>query len=87
MPEQSIHFDSGGLRLAGVVRTPAAPAPGERRPAFLVLHGFGSHKGAGNVLGPCAVLESLGYVTLRFDMRGCGESEGVRAARHGTGEG
>lgn len=78
MPEQSIQFTSGGHRLAGVVRIPEAPAPGGRRPAFLVLHGFGSHKGAGNVLGPCAVLNSLGYATLRFDMRGCGDSEGVR---------
>ncbi len=51
---------------------------GERRPAFLVLHGFGSNKGAENVLGPCGALESLGYVTMRFDMRGCGESGGER---------
>ena len=27
---------------------------------------------------PCKMLESLGYITLRFDMRGCGESEGER---------
>ena len=50
MSDQPVHFTAGGLRLAGIVRTPATMAPGERRPAFLVLHGFGSHKGAGNVL-------------------------------------
>jgi uncharacterized protein len=33
---------------------------------------------AGNVLAPCAMLQELGYVTLRFDMPGCGESEGER---------
>jgi len=78
MAEERVTFRSGGFELAGIVRVPDAQPAGERRPAFLVLHGFGSHKGAGNVLGPCGVLESLGYVTLRFDMRGCGESEGRR---------
>jgi pimeloyl-ACP methyl ester carboxylesterase len=76
--EQAVSFTSDGLRLAGVVRIPAGLAPGERRPALIVLHGFGSTKEAENVLGPCAVLESFGYITLRFDMRGCGASEGTR---------
>ena len=52
--------------------------PGERRAAFLVLHGFGSNKTSSNVLQPTKVLNELGYVTLRFDMRGCGDSEGER---------
>jgi hypothetical protein len=46
--------------------------------AAIVLHGFGSNKEAGNVIEPCRIFERLGYVTLRFDMRGCGESEGER---------
>jgi len=41
-----------------------------------VLHGFGSNKNSSNVLQPSKVLNDLGYVTLAFDMRGCGESEG-----------
>ena len=48
----------------------------ERRPAFLVLHGFGSNCESSNVLAPTRVLNQFGYVTLRFDMRGCGKSEG-----------
>jgi pimeloyl-ACP methyl ester carboxylesterase len=76
MLEQHVSFTSKGLTLAGVVRVPDGVAPGERRAAFIVLHGFGSNMGAGNVLKPCALFESLGYVTLRFDMPGCGESEG-----------
>ena len=51
---------------------------GEKRPAFIVLHGFGSTRHAGNVKQPCAMLEKLGYVTMRFDMPGCGDSEGPR---------
>jgi pimeloyl-ACP methyl ester carboxylesterase len=74
--EESVEIASAGLRLAGVVRVPPGLRPRERRAAFLVLHGFGSNKNSQNVLAPCKVLESLGYVTLRFDMRGCGESEG-----------
>jgi uncharacterized protein len=76
MREEKVAIASAGLRLAGVVRIPADRQPGERRPAFLVLHGFGSNKNSQNVLAPCKVLDALGYVTLRFDMRGCGESEG-----------
>jgi pimeloyl-ACP methyl ester carboxylesterase len=76
--EQRVSFPSDGLTLAGVVSMPEGLRPGERRSAFMVLHGFGSHKGAGNVLAPCALLDALGYVTLRFDMRGCGDSEGEK---------
>ncbi len=78
MPEQRVTFESDGLRLAGIVRIPSDVKPGERRPAFLVLHGFGSNKSSHTVTGPCDLLEKLGYITLRFDMRGCGESEGER---------
>src|ERR1700704_969882 len=76
MAEERITFKSKGLTLAGVVRVPAHAR--ERRPAFIVLHGFGSNKSSSNVLEPCAMFEKLGYVTLRFDMPGCGESEGER---------
>ena len=76
--ETRVTFQSDGLQLSGIVRIPEGARPGERLPAFIVLHGFGSNKNAGNVLAPCKMLEALGYATLRFDMRGCGESEGER---------
>jgi len=78
MAEERISFTSNGLKIAGVVRVPADVAPRERRPAFMVLHGFGSNMNSTNVLEPCAMLEKLGYVTLRFDMPGCGASEGPK---------
>jgi pimeloyl-ACP methyl ester carboxylesterase len=78
MAEQRVTFKFEGLTLAGVVRVPGNLAANERRPAFVVLHGFGSNMNAGNVLTPCAMLEEIGYVTLRFDMPGCGESEGEK---------
>jgi len=78
MNEKTLSFTSQGLTLAGVLRWPTGFKAGERRPALVVLHGFGSNKGAENVLGPCAEIEGMGYITLRFDMPGCGDSEGPR---------
>jgi hypothetical protein len=78
MSEQRVTFKYQGLTLAGIVQFPDSVSAAERRPAFIVLHGFGSNKDAGNVRKPCAMLGALGYATLRFDMPGCGESEGER---------
>jgi len=76
MREEVVSFQSAGLRLHGVVSVPEGLRPGERRAAFLVLHGFGSNSASSNCITPARVLNEFGYVTLRFDMRGCGKSEG-----------
>jgi|SRR5688500_9347412 hypothetical protein len=77
--EQRVEWKSkAGLKLAGIVELPSNLKPGERRPAFLVLHGFGSRKEAETMRTVARIFTSLGYVALRFDMRGCGESEGER---------
>ena len=81
MKEQVVSFQSAGLRLHGVIGVPETLRAGERRPAFLVLHGFGSNSESSNVLQPTRVLNEFGYVTLRFDMRGCGDSEGFCVGR------
>ena len=48
--EDQVHFLSDGLNLYGVVQAPSNLNPNERRPAFLVLHGFGGNKeGSGQV--------------------------------------
>jgi alpha-beta hydrolase superfamily lysophospholipase len=76
--EERVHWHSAGLRIAGVVEFPDGVKPGERRAAILVLHGFGSNKDSPMVRTVTRIFTSLGYVALRFDMRGCGESEGER---------
>lgn len=43
---------------------------------MLVLHGFGGNKGRGGSTAVAKLFADWGYVALRFDMRGCGESEG-----------
>ena len=76
--EQRVQFSSDGLKLAGVLHLPDDLKKGERRPAFMVLHGFGSNKDSSVPTAATKLFTSLGYVVLRFDMRGCGDSEGDR---------
>jgi len=76
MDEETVKIPSAGLRLHGVLAAPAGLRQAERRTAFLVLHGFGGNCDSAGVTNPTRVLNELGYVTLRFDMRGCGKSEG-----------
>ncbi len=76
--EERVTFQSDGLPLSGILHRPDEPAAAGRRPAFLVLHGFGSTKASGGVVATTRFLTGLGYVVLRFDMRGCGESQGIR---------
>ncbi len=78
MAEDKVEFTSDGLRLRGVLSVPDDGKAGEHRAAIIVLHGFGSTMNAGNVRQPCDMLDKLGYATLRFDMRGCGDSEGEK---------
>ena len=78
MSDEQVTFTSKGLKLVGNIQLPAGVGRDEKRPAFIVLHGFGSTRQAGNVKQPCAMFEKLGYVTMRFDMPGCGDSEGAR---------
>jgi uncharacterized protein len=74
--EDRISFRSGQLALAGVLETPE-PHADKPLPCVIVLHGFGSNKEATNVRGPVEMLVEWGYAAFRFDMRGCGESEGL----------
>ena len=76
--EEKITFESDGLKLSGVIAIPEGSPPGKKHGAMMFLHGFGSTKDAGGCVETCRMLTGLGYVTLRFDMRGCGESEGEK---------
>ena len=76
--EQAITFTSDGLTLSGIVHTPDDLKPGETRPAICVLHGFGSNKESTSCLWPARTFADWGYITLRFDMRSCGDSDGEK---------
>jgi hypothetical protein len=77
--EERVTFPSDGRSLAGILHTPDDLKPKEKRPAFLVLHGFGTNKDGTSPKEAARILSELGYIVLRFDMRGCGESEGEPA--------
>jgi len=76
--EEQVNFVSDGLKLSGILHLPEGRAAEERRAAFAVLHGFGSNKDGGGGTAMAKMLAGLGYAALRFDFRGCGESEGER---------
>ena len=70
-----VSIPSDGLELAAVLHVPDGAQGG--LPAIVVMHGFGGNKDGETHLIEALMYENLGYVVLRFDMRGCGESGGV----------
>ena len=74
--ERDVTFSSDGLKLTGILNIPDGLEAGEKRPAIIVLHGFGSNKGSPSCIWPAREFAKWGYVTLRFDMRSCGDSDG-----------
>lgn len=75
--QERVHIDSAGLKLSAVLHLPENHQPGQKHPAIIVVHGFGANKDAGNVTVPASLYAQWGYIALRVDMRGCGESEGT----------
>lgn len=75
---KDVSFLSDGLRLKGNLHLPADYQDSMRYPAFIVLHGFIGSKDDSHAELMASLLAEWGYVTLRFDFRGCGQSEGER---------
>ncbi|MGQ9782272.1 MAG: alpha/beta hydrolase [Nitrososphaeria archaeon] len=74
MKELFVSFMSGGERVAGMLHVPEkTPAP-----AIIFCHGFTGHRIESHRLFVIAAREfcKRGFVVLRFDFRGSGESEG-----------
>ncbi len=77
--EEAVAFAVEGQRIMGVLHRPVdAAGP---FPAVVVLHGFTGNKMASfrKFVILARRLARLGVATLRFDYRGCGESEGDAA--------
>jgi uncharacterized protein len=76
MPEETLTFDSSGLRLAGILTRPESAAQAPR--GVILIHGWGGYRiGAHGMLVKMArALAAEGVPALRFDLRGRGDSEG-----------
>jgi hypothetical protein len=73
--EHAISFTSDKVVLKGFLHVPEGAG---KHPGLVLCHGFGgSCRGAGHP-ELAKALEQAGYAALRFDFRGCGQSEGRR---------
>ena len=83
MHQSAVSFQTAGLTFEGVVAQP--DADGGPWPGVVICHPHPLHGGSmhNNVVLALALgLAQEGFVTLRFNFRGVGDSEGV----HGQGE-
>ncbi len=76
--KRAVEFYSEGFKLYGDIYTPDGLAPGEKRAAVLLCHGY---TGVKDLYLPdnAASLNRAGYVAMTFDYKGWGNSEGTRS--------
>ena len=75
MSETPVTFQSDGRQIVGIFHLPERAAP---CPAVLMLHGFtaSKHETRRSFVQTARALARDGIATLRFDFRGCGDSDG-----------
>lgn len=75
MASRVVHFYSDGYKIEADYQVPDGAKPGEKLPALVLCAGFGS---ARDVIVPdyARHFVEAGYITLGFDYRGFGGSEG-----------
>src|ERR1700676_3564067 len=77
MEKRIVKFFSEGVQMEGDLFLPDRVKAGERRPGIVLCHGFTGIRSV--ILGDYAkVFVEAGFVTLTFDYRGFGGSEGAK---------
>ncbi|MCJ8503043.1 alpha/beta hydrolase [Desulfatitalea alkaliphila] len=74
----TIHFKSDGHRLTGTLHLPDVDRP----PVVIGCHGLLADRRSPKQIALANALGRLGIAYLRFDHRGCGDSQGHLAAEH-----
>ena len=74
---ERITFFSDGIELVGYLHVPKGISAGEKRSAIVLCPGFGAHQER-FLPDMAGYLTDNGFVSLTFDYRGFGESEGHR---------
>ena len=77
MKEERVFFNSGDIRLEGILTSPQPQTP---VPAAVVCHPhpqYGGNMHNNVVAGITHTLSKEGFITLRFNLRGVGSSEGT----------
>ncbi len=74
--EKPVVFESNGLQIVGMLHSPVKNST--KNPAVLLLHGFTGNKSENHFLFTklARKLAEAGYVCLRFDFTGSGDSQG-----------
>jgi fermentation-respiration switch protein FrsA (DUF1100 family) len=75
MNEHPLEILSNDLKLQGVLTTPES----DSWPLVILCHGFLSHKDSSKYRQLAQIFAQESIATVRFDFRGCGESEGLLA--------
>jgi uncharacterized protein len=75
MKQEPFQVLSEGLALSGILQTPDE----EPWPLVVLCHGLLSYKNSLKYIEISRVFAEAGIATIRFDFRGCGESEGAAA--------
>ena len=73
--DQHLEIVSDGLKLQGVLTAPES----DFWPLVILCHGFLSHKDSSKYKQLAQMFAQESIATVRFDFRGCGDSEGLLA--------
>jgi dienelactone hydrolase len=73
--EKPVTFGSKGIKLSGTLFIPSGANRFRRLPGAVICHGYGGDQGAFE--NSARTLASEGIITLTFDFRGHGSSEGI----------
>jgi uncharacterized protein len=71
--QHPLYFDANGYKLTGTLHLPDTPEP----PVVIGCHGLFANRNSPKQISLAHACNAQGIAYLRFDHRGCGESQGV----------